>query len=342
MKKKKFSLEQLANLCAALSYLLDAGLGTGDALTALCQEDGDNKLLRQMADQADRGLPLGEVFRQADAFPDYLWALVGIGEQLGKTAQTLAVLADHYRSREALQRRLRNALQYPGALLAVLLAVTGVLLIWVLPIFQDVYENLGGGLTGIARWLLDLGTGLGKALPWILGIVAAVALVAALPPVKGWAMRKLSGAFGDRGVFGKVQSARFLQALDLALSCGMTEEGASQLAAKLAGEENPGFAKRCEGCTHALGQGKNLALALKDNGFISAGDRGLLEAGLRSGHGEQALHTIAQRALERSEAELESWLGRIEPALVAVSCGVIALVLASVMMPLVQIMNGLG
>lgn len=69
-----------------------------------------------------------------------------------------------------LNRRIRSALLYPAVMLVLMLVVIGVLLVKVLPIFDDVYMSLGGQLTGIAGGLLTLGRWLDKAMPvlWIL------------------------------------------------------------------------------------------------------------------------------------------------------------------------------
>ena len=60
------------------------------------------------------------------------------------------------------------------------LVVVLVLLVWVLPVFNDVYARLGSSLTGVAGALLTAGNALRSALPWLLCLLALVLLFAAV------------------------------------------------------------------------------------------------------------------------------------------------------------------
>ncbi len=345
MKSFKLTNEQTGSVCQALAYLLEAGLENGDALLVLARDEESPHLhhaLEAMAAQTDRGAPLHTAFSQAGCFPDYACRLLEVGEQVGKTSQTLSRLARYYRQRSALQDRLKAMLTYPGVLLGVLVGVLVVLLVWVMPVFQEVYAGLGTQLTGFSRWLLTLGRGLGKVLPWLGAGLGAMLLALAFPAVR----RALTGLWkklwGDRGPGKAISSARYLQALSLGIGCGLAQEEAAALASHLAAGDVPGFAQRCEKVRQDLASGQNLPQALAQGGFVGAADRRLLEAGSRSGHGDQALETIAEDSLRRSEADLERSLGRIEPAMVALACGLIAAVLISVMVPLVSMMSLMG
>ncbi len=338
MRKKYLTKQETASLCDALGYLLEAGLAHPDALLLLARDEDQpwlQKKLEAMAALTEEGAPLYRALSQAECLDAYVCRLVEVGEQVGKTAETLKELARFYRERAAMEQRLRRALAYPAALLAVLLGVVWVLLTWVMPLFQQTYESLGTGLTGLAGVLLAFGLGLGRALPWIGLGLGAVLAVLALPPTRRW----LQDTFSDRGVWRDINSARYLQALNLGLGCGMDEQESARLAARLARQ---GFAQRCRRVQDRLSQGGNLAGALEAEGFLKAADRRLLEAAKRSGHGQQALTTIANQWASASEEALERKLGRIEPGMVAVACALVAGVLLSVMVPLVSIMNTLG
>lgn len=338
MKKYRLTNEETASLCHALGYLLEAGADYGDALAILARDERQVRLrekLEAMAAAADGGSPLYRAMEEALCFPAYACRLVQVGERTGKTSGTLFSLAAYYRRREAMNSRLRSAVVYPGAMALVLLAVVCALLIWVMPVFQEVYAGLGSSLGGFAGWLLRFGRGLGKALPWIAGAVAVLAAVAALPPVKKWLKSRLWAT----KTAADINAARFLQGLSLALGCGMEEAEGARLAARL---DSGQFADRCEALCQSLSRGEALAKALEAQGFLKAADRRLLEAAARAGHEDTALQSVAEASAQRSEEALERKLGLLEPALVAIGCALIAGILVGVMVPLVGIMNGLG
>lgn len=345
MKQVKLTNEEIGTLCKALAHLTHAGIGTADALFLLVEDEQDaacRQVLSKMAQLADDGASLSAVFRRCGCFPGYVCTLLEVADRVGKTEAALTALADYYENRAQMHRRLRASLLYPAVLLAVLLAVILILLIWVLPIFNDVYAQLGSRLTGVAGGLLTLGTLLRRCLPLAGVVLAAVGIICCIRPVRRKLQNLLQRYFSDRGAFQAINSARFVQTLSMALSSGMTAQEAAGLAAALSQDAAPGFYSRCASCLSALDNGVSLSQALLNGGFLSASDRRLLDAGSRSGSGDTVLSEIAQRMGIQSEERLEHALGKIEPALVTVSCVLIGIVLLSVMLPLVNIMAAIG
>ena len=345
MKDRILSDEIIGSLCMSLSHLIHAGISVGDALVLLHEDEQDpacKELLRTMAELGDSGLSLADAFRETGRFPAYVCTLLTVGEQVGKTEETLTALARYYTNRDQMHRQLRAALLYPAMLLGVLLAVMVILLIWVLPVFDDVYAQLGSRLTGLAGGLLAFGGILGKLLPVICILLALGMVVFAIPPVRKRFLLQWRRRRGDKGTARGINSARFVQALSMAVSSGMTDQEAVSMASSLSSDQSPGFGSRCTACLTTLDDGASLAQALQQTGFFSPAQRRLLEAGARSGRSEQVLETISQDLTEESQQRLYRVIGKIEPALVAVSCVLIGLVLLSVMLPLMDIMNAIG
>ena len=96
--------------------------------------------------------------------------MIEVGEETGRTEEALSALSQYYEQRARLDRQVRSALLYPAVMLVLMLLVIGVLLVRVLPIFDDVYASLGGRLTGVAGGLLAIGRWLDSAMPvlWVL------------------------------------------------------------------------------------------------------------------------------------------------------------------------------
>lgn len=345
MKPNELTNEQISAFCTALEHLIRAGIGLGDALVLM--KEGEEKaasrqMLSQMALRADEGAALSAVLRESGKFPGYVSAMIEVGEQTGKVEQTLTAVARYYEGRGRMDRYLRSALVYPASLLGVLVAVVLVLLVWVLPVFNDVYSRLGSSLTGVAGGLLTLGSALRKGMPVICGVIVLIGAVLVIKPLRGRIMAWWSRIRGDRGVHRKVLSARFVQAVSMAVSSGMSDLQALEQACKLAEGEGKTFQTRCEKCRTALENSKTLSDALYENDFLHASDRRLLHAGVRSGKGEAVLQKISEGLLGQSEEALERRTGRIEPMVVALACVLIGTVLLSVMLPLMHIMTAIG
>ncbi|MBO5891627.1 MAG: type II secretion system F family protein [Oscillospiraceae bacterium] len=345
MKPKELTNEQICAFCTALEHLIQAGIGLGDALVLMKegeQEAANRQMLAQMALRADEGAALSAVIRESGKFPGYVSTMIEVGERTGKTEQTLAAVVRYYEGRSRMDRYLRSALVYPASLLGVLLAVVLVLLIWVLPVFNDVYSRLGSSLTGVAGGLLMLGNALRKGMPVICGVIVLIGAFLVIKPLRGWILGLWSRIRGDCGVHRKVLSARFVQSVSMAVSSGMSDLQALELACTLADGEGAAFRNRCEKCRAAVENSKSLQDALYENDFLTASDRRLLHAGTRSGKGEAVLQKISEDLLEQSEEALERRTGRVEPIVVAVACVLIGTVLLSVMLPLMHIMTAIG
>ncbi len=342
---KTITNAELSSLTMELSMLLHAGVGAGDALSMLSQEENYKDLLAGMAQRADEGAPLSQCLREGGRIPAYVCGLVEVGEETGRTEEALAALSRYYERRARLDRQVRSALLYPAVMLVLMLLVIAVLLVRVLPIFDDVYASLGGRLTGVAGGLLVLGRGMDAAMP-VLWVVLAVAVVffaafAGVESFRGKVMAFWRRGRGDRGVSRRMNNARLAQAMAMGMASGLPLERSMELAASLMDDVPPAQA-RCEDCRARLEGGETLSSAMGESGLLPAGACRLLEIGQRGGTADAAMEKIARDLSEDGEAALEDLVNRVEPALVLVCSILVGLILLSVMLPLMHIMSAIG
>ena len=348
MKKVRLSNDDIGALCLSLGMMLHAGVGPADGLSLMAEDEEDGaikELLKDMAAEADMGIPLDQVFKDTESFPDYVCSLLTVGEESGRTEEALNALSNHYETQAAINQRLRTALLYPAILLLIMLAVIVVLLVYVLPIFNEVYTQLGASLTGVAGGLLSLGQGLGKLMPVlcvVLGII--VALIIAFAASGSFREKLLTwyrGKFGDKGISGQLNMARFAGALSMGISSGLTPEDAIQLSTSIL-EGIPTAQARCKDCLEKIMNGANLSAAMNEAGLLPKAECRLLETGIRAGAGDTAMEQVARRLAESSEYAVEAKVGQVEPAMVIVCSVLVGLILLAVMMPLMHIMAVFG
>ena len=335
---------QTARILRELSVLLHAGIPVTEGFFLLAAEEQGalQQLLQSLAAELDQGTPLPEALARSGSFPRQVSAMTAIGQATGRMEETLASLADYYEERHRTSRRIRQALGYPAAIGALMLVVMGVLLIKVLPVFDEVYASLGSRLTGIAAGLLYFGQLLEAALPALLvialGIIALVRFCRPLrESISGWFLSR----FGDRWVFRKNNNARFAQAMALGLGSGLPLEEAAVLSRELL-EDIPGAARRCRQCTDALQQGAALADAMEAGSLLPPHHCRMLAVGLQSGSGDRVMQQIAAQMEETAREALEDAVGKIEPAMVLLTSLMVGLLLLTVMLPLLNILSAIG
>ncbi len=347
MKNSKLTNEETAYLCREMELIVRSGLDAGGAM-ALVAADSDIKSVKEtalgMAEELDTGLSLASAIRKCGRFPDYVCALAEVGETTGKSEEAFRALSGHYFRQAKLERGLKNALLYPAMLVLVMLAVIVVLLTKVLPVFEDVYARLGASLSGAAAWLMDIGRALSAAMPLVCLILAAVIVLVALFALSESFRRRVIAVwrarFGDRGLGRSLARARFAGALAMGLQSGMNaEESVSLAGLTLAGTP---AAERCAACGDKLGNGAGLGTALLECELLPARSCRLLELGEKGGCADTVMAEIADKLTEESEEALHKSLGKVEPTLVLICCAIVAVVLLSVMLPLLNIMSAIG
>ena len=338
---------QLARLCRSMGLLLHGGFRLADSAFLLAQEETSalKELLTNMGTQMDSGRSLSEAMEESGVFPPYVFRLIRIGEETGRVEEALNGLADYYEEQHRAGCQIRSAVAYPSLILVLMMAVVGVLLVKVLPVFDQVYASLGTQMTGAAVGLLYLGQLLKKAMP-VLFALLAVLVAAALAyrwvaSFREWGNRWFRNRFGDRGAARKFNNARFAQGLSMGLSSGLPLEEAAELAADLL-ENIPGAARRCRHCRKALAEGSSIRDAMDAGMLLSPVQSRMLSLGLQGGNGDSVMQNIAEQMMEDAKAELDAMVSRIEPAMVLVSSLLVGMILLAVMLPLLDILSVLG
>ncbi|MEG1917251.1 MAG: type II secretion system F family protein [Oscillospiraceae bacterium] len=348
MKENRVSGGFISSFCMELSLLSHAGIGIADGLHLLLEDEKDGAargLLIRLAERTDAGAPLSAALRESGWFPPYVAAMTETGEQSGRPEEAFRALSEYYDSRERLSSRIRSALLYPAILLLLMLVVIVVLLVRVLPVFNEVFRQLGGELTGLAGGLLQLGLFLDGAMP-VLCVLLLLLVLAGVALLSGEKLRAAvllwyNVHWGDRGIAGEIAMTRLAGALSMGMRSGLPMEKALGLAASFF-TENPHMAKRCQDCAGRLEQGDGLSQALRESGLLPPAYCRMLALGIRSGSGDTVMTEIARRLDLQSQESIEEKVGRVEPTLVIVTSLLVGAILLSVMLPLMNIMSVIG
>lgn len=345
---KQLTYREIAGFCQELAWLIHSGVRVGDGLNLLAEEEKEaewKECLKVMAEQADEGMMLSQIIKNANCFPVYVYGILNVGETTGRLEESLLALKKYYEGREHMNNRVRSALMYPSVLLMLMLVVIVILLTQVLPIFQSVFESLGGALGGVAGGLLSVGMLLNKAMPVLCALMAVAAgMIVAFSVNNSFRERVLSiwrKKAGDRGVMRKMNDAGFAQAISMGLSSGLPLEETMELAAEVL-RDVPQAKERCLNCKEELLSGIPLAEALKKAEVFPPAMCRLLSLGMQSGNGDAVMVEIADRLSEDADIALAARVEKVEPTLVLITSLLIGAILLSVMLPLMNIMQTIG
>jgi len=115
------------------------------------------KLIMSIKGDVEGGSALAEALsKQPLYFDDLFVNLVEAGEQAGALETLLDKIATYKEKTEAIKKKIKKALTYPAAVLVVAFIVTTILLIFVIPAFEDLFQGFGADLPTFTRMVIDL------------------------------------------------------------------------------------------------------------------------------------------------------------------------------------------
>lgn len=344
---KELTPNVLSEFSMELSMLLKAGIPAAEALHLLAEDSapGPRLWLSALSIHLEEESLLSSAAEAAGIFPAYFLNMLRLGERSGRLDEVLSALSVYYQRRAVFSAGLRRALLYPALLILLMAAVFTVLVTRVLPIFQDVFAQVGARMSGVSLSLLRLGGWLSSASAWILGalvlLLVSGLLIYKLPGARGAVTGFFGRKFGGKGLLKRISTSHFAMAMAMAVSSGLDLEQSVSLAGEIAAS-SPSMRQRVEVCKASLARGESLEKSLLAAGIFSGRDARLLALGAKTGNSDQAMSEIARREEERVLDDLDDALRRVEPALVIIISLVVGLVLFSVMLPLMGIMSTLG
>ena len=138
------------------------------------------KLILSIKADVEGGSALAEALaKQPLYFDDLFVNLVEAGEQAGALESLLDKIATYKEKTEAIKKKIKKALTYPAAVLAVAFVVTTILLIFVIPSFEDLFRGFGADLPAFTRMVIDLSAFV-RAKGWLIVIAISAAVSAFL------------------------------------------------------------------------------------------------------------------------------------------------------------------
>ena len=140
--------------------MIDAGLPIVQCLQILAQQTDSKpfrKVISGIKDDVESGTTLAEAIKkQGKVFSDLYMSMVQAGEIGGILDTILVRLANYLEKAAKLKSKIKGAMIYPACIVVAAMAVTVVLLIWVIPVFADVFQSFGKALPAPTQFVINL------------------------------------------------------------------------------------------------------------------------------------------------------------------------------------------
>ena len=344
---RPYSCSQLSAFCLQISLLLEAAVPLDEGFSIMAEDAADEnekKMLLYMAEGAELGDPCFKVLEDTGVFPAYVVRMAKLGQQSGTLDQMMESLADYYEKEYYMMKNIRNAITYPVMMVGMLLIVLFVLFTRVMPVFEQVYAQLGVQMSPLSQAASRLGGILSGAALVVFVLLAVAVLIAAIAAGAGKELtiaHKLMERLKRNSKTALAAAGRrFTAVLALTIRSGMELDKGMELARELV--DNGTVAEKIDVCSEKLQLGEGYYEAMKESGLFSSFHIQLIKVGVRSGKMDEVLQEISDDYEQQADASIDAMVARLEPTLVAVLAVAVGLILLSVMLPLAGILAGVG
>ena len=335
-------------LTRELATLLQAGLPLDTALQTLGNISGSgpvNDLIKRIQERVRGGLSLsGAMAEHGQTFSRLYLNMVRAGEAGGALETVIDRVAGYLERSGELRAAVITALIYPSILVVIALLSLFVLMTFVVPQFEPLFADMGHTLPLITRMVFG-GAAFIRGTWWLFLIVLAAGAWYADKKLREPAIRQRFDSALLRlprigHLIAQVEVARFARTLGTLINNGVPLLSSVNLVKDVI--TNTTIAGLMDQVAVSLERGQRLAQPLKVSGQIPPLAVQLIEVGEESGQLEQMLFKIADIYDKEIQATIKRLLALLEPAIILLLGGMIAVIILSILLALVSLNDIIG
>jgi type IV pilus assembly protein PilC len=338
----RLKLADLAIFTQQLSSLLTAGLPLVQCLEAL-QDQTENPYFRVIIRDVRNDISSGNSFSAAvkkfpKSFPTLFISMVEAGEASGALSEILGKVAGYFEASVKLSKKVKSALTYPVAVILLAIALVNVLLIFVIPVFAQMFKDFGSKLPAPTQALINVSDFL-KAYWW---------LIAALVYGAYWLLNRfISTPRGRRikdltlvraPIFGslvhKIALSRFCRTYATLIRSGVPILRTLEIVASASNKVQ--IEDACTEISKHVSQGGQVSEVLAANTFFPPMMKHMVKAGEATGNVDGMMNKIADFYDTECDATVGALTSLIEPLLIVFLGVVVGGIVMAMFLPIFQ------
>jgi general secretion pathway protein F len=339
----RISAEDLAIATRQLAVLVHAGIPLVESLTALVEQVDKEKLKRILGDVKQRvneGSSLGDALAaHPRVFGELYVNMIRAGEHSGALEIVLVRLADFTESQARLRAKILGTMAYPAAMMIIGSIVLGILFTVVIPKVTKLFQDTKATLPWMTRGLIAF-TSFVTHWWWAIVLVAIAAVWGflrwrATPDGRArWHRFVLTVPVAGR-LARIIAIGRFARTLSTLLKSGVPLLVSMDIVKNVVG--NVRLAEVIEQARDAIREGESIAAPLKRSGEFPPLVHHMVAIGERSGALEEMLANVASAYEAQVDTTVTALTSLLEPIMIVAMGGVVAFIVFSVLMPILQI-----
>jgi type IV pilus assembly protein PilC len=328
--------------------MINAGLPLVQSLSILANQT-ENKVLKEVTKQVvydvEAGNTLADALRKhPKAFSDLYVNMVAAGEAGGILDTILLRLATFLEKNDALVRKVKGAMIYPGVIMSVAVAAIAILLVFVIPTFQEMFASVNLELPLPTRIVINASSFLTHW--WWAIILVAVGAVFAVRQYYATAdgRKQIDRALLNAPILGDVlrKSAvsRFTRTLGTLISSGVSILDGLEITAKTAG--NRIIHDAVMQSRQSIAGGETIAGPLEQSGVFPPMVISMVAVGEQTGGLDEMLSKIADFYDEEVDVAVSAMMAMMEPLMIVVLGVVVGGMVVAMYLPIFDMVNAAG
>lgn len=347
LTKPKINVKEITLFSRQFATLIEAGIPISRSLYILTQNTRNKqfaKILNNIRTQIEQGTSLSVALSKYDKiFPPIYIDMVASGEVSGALHEVLDRLASYMENEKSIKSKVKSAFIYPTIVLVVAIAVVFLMLIYVIPEFIPIFEDMGEQLPLPTRMLLNLSEFMQTS--WWMLIVGFLVMLIAIGIYRQTPMgRKQTDILklkipiiGD--VISKSAIARFCRTLETLQRSGVPLIQSLGIVGKTSG--NYVIQRAVENSITSLENGEGISAPLAESGAFPVLVTQMISIGEETGELEQILTKIADFYEEEVGIAVATMTSLIEPIITVFLGVLIGFIAVAIIMPMYEMMGNL-
>jgi type IV pilus assembly protein PilC len=340
--------KELATFTRQFAVMINAGLPLVKCLQILSQQQ-DNKIFAEIIEDVtadvEKGGTLADALGQHNkVFSDLYVNMVAAGEQGGILDTILDRLSIHLEKSTALKSKIKTAMMYPVVVLMVVVLVVMALLLFVIPIFEQMFADMGGELPGPTQFVVGLSEFVQKNIILILiGFAAIITgykmyyktkngekVIDAIKlklPIVGIMLRKMA-------------IARFSRTLGTLISSGVSILDGLSITSKTSG--NRVVADAIMEARTSISGGENISNPLQASGVFPGMVTQMIAVGEETGGIDTMLMKIADFYEQEVDTSVAGLTAVLEPVMIVILGGIVGGIVIAMYLPIFDLIGTVG
>jgi len=338
---KRIKPKDISIATRQLATMLSAGIPIASSYAAIAKgsdHETIQEVFKAIQTEVEAGTNLSLALkRYPRLFDDLYTNLVAVGERSGNLDNLMEKIADYMENHEEIKAKIKGAMFYPAAVIAVAFIVTTLLLLFVIPQFEDLFSSFGASLPALTTALIALSRGFRDHFLSIFGaIIGSIVFIVFTYRRSDKMQRGVDRLSLRMPIFGEIlrKAAVSRDARTLATMFGSGVPLVESLNSVAGATGNSLYSDACSNIRESVSTGRSLSASMADTGLFPAMVIQMTTTGEESGAIEDMLNKVADFYEREVREAVDNMSKLIEPLLMVVLGGIVGTLVIGMYLPI--------